>query len=896
MNTEQLLRTKLNHPHSPDGIVVRSRLIDQLNSAASSKLILVSAPAGFGKTTLLSEWMESYARPVAWLSLDEGDNDPVRFLAYLIAALRTVQPELSSELLDMFKTPNPPPMQSALTALINQIIETKDTFILVLDDYHEISSQPVHDMMAFFLEHLPDSVRVIITTRMDPPLPVARLRGKGQLAELRAADLRFTPDEIALFLSRFTGQTFSAGDIDALAARTEGWIAGLKMAAVSLRGRDDVEKYIRAFTGSNRYILDYLVEEVLKRQPQDIQSFLLDTSILKRLSGPLCDAVCARTDSQAILEYIEKANLFIVPLDSERKWYRYHHLLTDLLRQRLAQADPQRITALHANAGRWYEQNGYIDEAVEHAFLAGSHREASGLILSHIEEIMARSELVTLLRWIDSLPEEIVRAQPLLCAYHALAMLLTGCPAEEVAARLDDAGKADVKAEYAGEIATFRAWCTGMSGDFKKLREQGEAVLKLLPKDRLMFRCFAYLILGAAHMMAGEVNDAIRVFEEAVKTGRAAGNTMVVVLACVRLASLYIITGRLHQAQEHYHEVLEYIDSKSNRRPPVAGIALIGLGGLLYELNDMEAAEAMLRDGIKLVKKWGEIGAMSGYMTLAMIKQDTGDSAAANELILQAVRVAYNFKSSIMDDVFARAYQARLWIQQGNMDAAHTWVCQQGLESKIVPEELEDLSENYFLYYVREVELTTLARLQLAQGDYGQALSLLNILAAIAEKQGRTGSLIELLVLKAAASKGSGDSSSALEYMVKALTLAEPSGYMRTFISEGCPAAELLHEIQRSGIMPAYTAKLLAAFSSPSVRPQAADNTAPALPEPLSERELEVLGLMSRGYSNQEIASTLFISLRTVKWHTGNIYDKLNTHGWTRAVLRARALGILPAS
>lgn len=896
MNTEQLLKTKLNHPHSRNAIVSRSRLIEQINANIARKLILVSAPAGFGKTTLLSEWIESYGRPVAWLSMDEGDSDPHRFLACILAALRTIQPELNADLLDMFRTPEPPPVQSALIALINQISETSDTFILVLDDYHEISSQQVHDMVAFLLDHLPDSMHIIITTRVDPPLPVARLRGRGEMAELRASDLRFTAAEIADFLKGFTGQALGTDDIDALATRTEGWIAGLQMAAVSLQGRDDVKKYIRAFTGSNRYILDYLVEEVLERQPQDIQKFLLHTSVLKRLNGPLCDAVCNRSDSQAMLEQIEKANLFIVPLDSDRRWYRYHHLFSDLLRQRLTQSDSRRIVTLHCNASRWYSENGHINEAIEHALLGGDCDRAALLIENNIESILRKSEMGTMLRWLNSLPDEMLRSRPLMCTYHALAMLLTGSPVEEAAARLDDAERSDIHRKYAGEIATFRAWCVGMTGDFVKLKEQSEIALSLLPEDRLMFRCFAYFILGSGYMMGGQIVDAAKILELAVNTGLEAGNSMIMVMATVRLGYLHTILGELHKAEEYYKQALELAEKNNARRPPIAGMALVCLGGLLYEWNEIELAERIIEEGIALVKKWGEIGAMTGYIFLAIMKQARDDTMGVNELMQKAWAAAEAFKSSQLDDNLVGAYQARFWIQQGNLEAVSSWIRQRGLDGEISSDELEKLKSNFFLYYMRELELVALVRLHLACGRYEQALYLLDLLSDIAEKQGRRGSLLELLLLKAIALKEAGKSAEAMEPLKRALTLAEPQGYIRLFINEGKTAAQLLYEAFQKGILPAYTGKLLAAFPSPAEKHHAADPAASDTLEPLSERELEVLRLIANGYSNQEIANKLCISLRTVKWHTGNIYDKLNTHGRTRAVSLARTLGILPAS
>jgi LuxR family maltose regulon positive regulatory protein len=646
-----LLTTKLYIPPVRPGLVSRPRLIERLNEGLHRKLTLISAPAGFGKTTLLSEWVHRRSEvtpplPVAWVSLDEGDNDPTRFLAYVIAALQTlalsqvegIEANIGKGALGALQSPQPPPMESVLTALINEIVTIPDSFALVLDDYHMIEAQPIHDALTFLLDHLPSQMHLVIASRADPPLPVARLRGRGQLTELRVDDLRFTPDEVAEFLNRIMGLGLSVDDITALDSRTEGWIAGLQMAAVSMQGRENISGFVAEFTGSQHYILDYLIEEVLQRQSESVQSFLLQTSILERMSGPLCDAITGTGNSHAMLEHLEHANLFVFPLDDNHHWYRYHILFADLLRQRLHRAQPDLVPTLHRRASEWYEQNGHTAAAIDHALSAGDPERAAHLIEQAAESMMMRSEIATLQSWVEALPDEMVRARPTLCVFHTWALMLSGHPLEVAEARLQDAVEADAAGSVSGEVMAVRALIATYQGKTRQSIELAHQALELLPEESLSLRSLVAGFLSLNYFYSGDVVAARQALDETVRIGQRAGNVMNTVLALCHLAELSIIQGQLHEGRAFYEQALELaIDEQGQgQRQPIAGIALIGLGRLLLEWNDLDGATRHLVEGIELIKKWGEAGAINGYIGLACVKQAQGDVEGAREAIQTA--------------------------------------------------------------------------------------------------------------------------------------------------------------------------------------------------------------------------------------------------------------------
>jgi LuxR family maltose regulon positive regulatory protein len=894
-----LLTTKLYIPPVRPELVSRPRLIERLNEGLHRKLTLVSAPAGFGKTTLLIEWVRNCGCPVAWVSLDESDNDLTRYMTYFVAALQTIEVDIGEGVLSAFQAPKPPPIESVLTGLINEIAAVQEQFALVLDDYHVIEAQPIHDALTFLLDHLPPQMHLVIATRSDPPLPIARLRGRGQLTELRATDLRFTSDETATFLNQVMGLDLTVDHIAALETRTEGWVAGLQLAALSIQSREDIPGFLAAFTGSQHYILDYLVEEVLQRQSESVRAFLLQTSILDRMTGPLCDAVTlgcrskrsGESGGQAMLDRLEHANLFVVPLDSRRHWYRYHHLFADFLRARLHQIWPDQVPELHIRASEWYEQNRLIAAAIDHALSAEHFERAAHLIERAAEPTMMRSEVATFVSWVEALPDDVARARPLLCVYHAWALVLSGHPLDAAESRLQDAIEADTENSVDGEVAAFRAWTAALRGDTRHSTELSQRALELLPAESLFLRSIVAGSLGLVYMWSGDVVAAFQAFEEAARIGQKAGNLMVTAIALRRLAQLRVMQGRLSEAKAFCEQALELSVDGRGRRLPIAGLVLIVLGELLREWNDLEAAARHLIEGIELVKQWGEIGAFDGYVALAHVRQAQGDVDGAREAIHRAQQLAIQFDASEVDDVFVALHQARLWVAQGNLEAAIRWAEGRQVDRDVDSE--EESSHHYPL--VRALEHLTLARVYIAWGRPEEALEMLESLLQTAEAAGWMGYVIEILALQALALQGQGDILPAVTALERALSLAEPEGYVRVFVDEGPSMAPLLYEAAARGIAPQYTSRLLAAL--PAAEPASKFQKLPVeMVEPLSERELEVLQLIAEGLSNQEVAQRLFITLGTVKWHTSNIYGKLGVKNRTQAVAQARALGILPAT
>ena len=579
--TSPLLETKLYVPKWRTGLVPRARLIERLNRGAERKLTPVSAPAGFGKSTVLAEWVArtpASERPAAWVSLDQSDNDPALFWAYFIAALQTVQSAVGKSALSLLHSPQPPPIESVLTILINEINAIQDDFALILDDYHVIDAELVHVAVTFLVDHLPPQMHLVIASRSDPPLPLARLRGRGELTELRAADLRFTPDEAAAFLNDVMGLSLSAGDVAALEARTEGWIAGLQLAALSMRGREDVPGFIRAFAGDDRYIADYLVEEVLQRQPERVRSFLLQTSVLDRLSGPLCDAVTAQEDGKGTLESLERGNLFVVPLDDKRQWYRYHHLFADVLQAHSIEEQPDRVPTLHRRASEWYEQNGLPADAVRHALAGEDFERAAGLVELAALAMLGSSQEPTLLEWLKALPDELVRARPVLSVYYAFVSFV-GEGFEAAEARLRDAERwLDATADTSerpeapsaemvvvdeerfrslpGAISVARAYHAGALGDVPGTVKYARRALDLLPEDDYLGRGTAAAFLGIASWTSGDLEAAHRTFADGMASFQMAGNIPWVIMGTLVLADIRTAQGRLHEAVRTYEQSL----------------------------------------------------------------------------------------------------------------------------------------------------------------------------------------------------------------------------------------------------------------------------------------------------------------------------------------------------
>jgi LuxR family maltose regulon positive regulatory protein len=907
-----LLQTKLYVPPVRREMVSRPRLMERLNAGLEGKLTLISAPAGFGKTTLLGEWIHARARDeasgqTAWLSLDEDDNDPACFMAYVIAALQSLDAHLGGSVLAALQSPQPSPLETLLAVLVNDLARLpwngalENLYVLVLDDYHAIKNQSIHQAMAFLLDHLPRQVHLVLATRSDPPLPLARLRGRGQLNELRTADLRFTAGEAAAFLNQAMGLGLSASDVASLEARTEGWITGLQLAAISLLRKESQDRadFLRAFTGSHRYVLDYLLEEVLDRETDAVQAFLLETSILERLSSPLCEAVTGNTDAQAMLEGLDRDNLFLMPLDGERRWYRYHRLFADLLRSRLGR---EQATPLHRRASTWYENNGFTGEAIGHSVAAQDFKRAARLVEASGMAMLMRGEMTTLLRWLAALPEALVVIRPWLNVYYAWALLLTGqveaveprlAEAETAVgdrgiAEIRDAGGAEVavhEAPLLGHVAAIRAYLAGQAGDIPRATALGRATLELLPHEEGTVRSVVAFTLGGIHLLDNDLPGASQAFAEASRAGQRSGNLHVAVSALCRLGDLEADLGRLHKAAEAYQDALRLATGPDGQLLPVAAQAFSGLADLFYERNDLVAAERHLLTSIDLDQQWGNANALASiHCDLARLYQAKGEPERATDALQQAERLMHKRTANPLTAGRVAACRARLELAQSHLAEAARWRQESGLGTG------DEIG------YLLKFEYTTLARVLAAQGEHHRAAELLARLLVTAQGGEWPGHAVEVLALQALILQIAGDVPGALATLERALSLAEPEGYMRTFIDEGEPMARLLLLLnsQGSSASQGYLSRLLDAFGIQTQEGSRSSVTSPALPiELLSERELEVLRLVAEGLTNREIAAELVIAVSTVKSHTNSIFGKLGVKNRTQAVALARGLDLL---
>ncbi len=896
----QLLETKLFAPRRRRGLVSRPRLVERMNRGVESTLTLVSAPAGFGKSTLLADWREAAATQdgsTAWLSLDAGDSDPAVFWVSVIAALRTVVPEIGAGAAPPGQAGAIEPM---LTSLLNELAAVPHDLVLVLDDYHAIEGREVHEGMAFLLEHLPAQVHLVISTRADPPLPLARMRVRGELAEIRVTDLRFTPEEAGAYFNEVMGLGLGAHDIVALEGRTEGWVAALQLAGLSMQGRTDHAGFIAGFAGDDRYIVDYLVEEVLQRQPDHVRSFLLDTSILARMSAALCDAVTERDAARVTLEELDRGNLFLVPLDDRRRWYRYHHLFGDVLRARLLDEQPERVPKLHRRASAWYEQNGERAGAIRHAIAGGAFERAADLIELEMPATRQARQDMTLRGWMEALPDELIRARPVLSNGYAGTLLVRG-ETEGVEARLLDAQRwldepvgsgmvvADERAfrGLPAGIAVHRAGLARLLGDVEGTIAHARVALDLVSGDDHIGRGAAAALLGLAHWTNADLDGAYRSSAEAMAALQAAGHVSDVLGIAIALADVRIEQGRLQDAMGVYERALTLAQATGT---PLRGAPdmHVGISTVLCERNYLSAARQHLRTSDDMGEEHGlPQNAYRARVVLARIQQAEGDIDGALELLDTAERV---FVGDFFPDVRPiAARRARLWIAQGRLAAASDWAQERGLSSH------DELT------YLREFEHATLARLLLSHGrragsaeHIAEAIGLLERLRHAAESGGRVERTIEVLVVQALAQHAAGQEADALATLQRAIGLAEPEGFVRVFADEGAPMATLLDIAIREGIAPHFAPGLRAAIATASVG--APGGSAPALVERLSERELEVLHLLQGDLDGPEIARQLVVSLNTVRTHTKNIYAKLGVNSRRAAVRRAVELELLPGT
>ena len=916
-----ILATKLFIPDIRSELVRRPRLIGKLNDGLQRKLTLISAPAGFGKTTLVSEWVynlrmsaskeDLIVNRIAWLSLDDGDSDPKCFLTYFITALSSIEgikTTLGEGALNILHSNQPLLIRDALTSLINEFTAIPDRIILVLDDYHVIESPPVDSALNFLIENLPLQMHLVITTREDPNLILTRLRARGQMTEIRADELRFTIDETAAFLDEVMSLNLSEANVAALEKRTEGWIAGLQLAALSMQGSNDASGFIDNFTGSHRYIIDYLADEVLQQQAPEVRDFLLQTSILNRMTSSLCCAVTAQEKDRTTLERLDAANLFLIPLDNERRWYRYHHLFVDLLRQRLSQTKQEKIPVLHHRASEWYDQNGFTDEAIEHSLCSMDFIMAMHLIERVAETVWSRGEDTKLRRWLDGLPVDLVCTKPQLCIFHAWSLFATGQQdaaerslqaAEQV---LDSAtgcvNKTTTKEKgqppdldrmkIEGRIAATWAFFAFYRGDVPGMIQYSQRALEYLPEEDLTWRSTATNVLGDACDFKGELVAAYQVRLEALKASKAAGNSYQIIMANLKLAVNLRQQGRLQRVVEICREQFQFANEKGMSQTVIVGWLLAIWGEALAELNDLDEAIIKAEKGVELTEHGGDMAMLGwSYLCLMRVLFSRKDLAGAEEIIRKMENIAREQDLPSWITNIMTAWQARIWLAQGKLDVTSQWVGEHGLSSD---NEITVLHEIVYVMF---------ARILIAQGRSEESTILLQRMLEAAGKGGRTTRMIEILMLQALIIQDGGDTTLAMSTFEQALTLAEPGGYIRIFIDE-CPAiARLLNELIVRKVESDYIIRLRAAFEAEEQKSKEESHLSPAAPvhlliEPLSPREQEVLRLIAEGLSNQEIGEKLFIALDTVKGHNSRIYGKLGVVNRAQAIIKARSLNILP--
>jgi LuxR family maltose regulon positive regulatory protein len=935
---DTLIRTKLRRPFTRLELVPRPRLQQQITQGLRGPLTLITAPAGFGKTTLVASSASSCGFPVAWLSLDKDDNLAGRFLGYLVAALQEASKAVGSEAAQLLAAARQAPPEVILTSLINDLDATSQEMALVLDDYQFINSQTVHEAVAFLLEHCPQTFHLVIATRSDPPLPLARLRARGHTVELRVADLCFSEVEAAQFLNDVMGLGLDAGSVGVLQERTEGWIAGLQMAALSMRDRRDVSGFIAGFSGTNRYILDYLLEEVLAREPEEVQAFLLQTAILTRLSGPLCDAVrfgsaespsssdgtavTGTSGGQKMLERLERRNLFVVSLDDDRRWYRYHHLFADLLQTRLHQSGPDRVARLLSRAAEWCEGDGQVAEAVGYALAAQDYAQAADLIVRYWHDMTSQGEIETVWSWLDTLPEDVVRDSAPLSVVYCWVLWLRG-QIGEIEAHLEDAERVmdalvvpkefgndnATHAQLPAELAALRSFVARYNNEFETAIAHAERALALVPENLspqidAQLRTPIYLALAMAYDGAGNLEQAVDAYVETICLSRLGTNAAGVAGLTYRMVGILRLLGRLRAADGACRDALAYLQAQGMDCLPAAGVLHVAMSDVLVEWNDLEAAEAHLAQAFELGKWSGRLNAVrNAAHALSRLRQARYDAHGALAAVQEA-ESALGEPPSPLARASLLALKARVLVRQGALSQA----------AQCVEEAVHLAGPDRGL--TRELVALAAFRVLLAQGKLDEAITELTRSLAAAEERGRLGAAIELCILRSLVLVQQGNTREAAADLGCALALAEPEGFVRVFLDEGQPMQMLLAQwLAHAGAGPLrdYAIHLLLQFDAEPHMAAALQQTASlagdplasyvvgpveppgqALVEPLSQRELEVLQLIAQGRTNKEVAQQLVVAPGTVKAHTSHIYRKLDVANRTEAVARARQLGILP--
>jgi LuxR family maltose regulon positive regulatory protein len=907
-----LLRTKLIAPPPRDYLVTRARLTQRLEDALRRKVTLLSAPPGSGKTTLLSAWLTQARRPIAWLTLDEDDDDPIRFWTYAVAALERAYPGATGHTLGLLRAAQPPTTRGLMTALLNALDAVDAAIYLVFDDYHVITARPIHDALDYLLARLPPHVHLILASRTDPPLALALLRARDELTELRATDLRFTGEEATSFLADVMGLRLAAAQIALLEERTEGWIAGLQLAALSLRGHDDPGAFLDRFAGDHRYIADYLAGEVIDRQPERLRAFLLRTSILDQLCGPLCDAVMEETwnvgSGATLLAELERANLFLIPLDDERRWYRYHALFAAALRQRLSHTASQELPALHQRASAWFEREGMTEPAVRHALAAGETERAAALVEHVADAYWKRGDVAALRALLDALPDAVTLARPRLCLFHSWVRLIAGRFAEGLR-RLEAAEEslrahpdASASPTLHGALFAIKAAVARANGDHEESNALARRTLDVTPADETIWRSIATLSLAENAFATGDLAGARLAATETLRLGERGGDSFGAIIATMGAAAVEERLGHLSASVALMRRGLERYQSADAPLPSAACYLLIGLAALLYEWNQLDEAERLTEECIAL-GYGGDLfdGQYNGYVVRARIQQARGDHAGALRAITEAERLtADGLLPSVSAATAAR--KARILFAQGNRAAAARWVdatlAERPAQQRATQERAETVGEGKRANYL--VPLDTLPYLLIRLGRAEEALAILDPLISEAQATGYIDKLIPALAVRALAlhalgRAGAAREGAAEEALGRALALAEPERYIRTFADMGEPMTTLLTRLAAVPGNPPVARDYLDTLLDACVTADAphVDGSSTATTETLSEREREVLRLLAAGAANQEIADTLVVSIHTVKTHVAHILAKVRAANRTEAVARAREQGLL---
>jgi LuxR family transcriptional regulator, maltose regulon positive regulatory protein len=912
-----LLDTKIRIPPLRSNLVNRLHLIQKLNDGIDQGccLTLISAPAGYGKSTLLSEWVSQVGIPTAWLSLEKGENNPIRFWSYFLAALSSIphmrNAGIGESLTQSLHLSKPPLIDGLLAELVNDIARLDQSAILVLDDLHTILDGQIHQDLIFLIDHLPRSsysLHLVVASRMDPPWPLARWRVRGELNELRPADLRFSVDETLQFLDQTLQLRLSTQDIHALQARTEGWIAGLQMAVISIMGRsssqgsEGVSHFIQSLSGSNRFMVDYLMEEVISQQTSEVQDFLFKTSILQRLTAPLCDALFGRQDSQAILKQVEQANLFLIPLDDERQWYRYHHLFAELLRKRLKQRLPDQITELHRCASKWYAENGVISEAISHALDSGDIQRVNELVSGNVLAMLEHFELLDVLRHFEKVPDKQMIAKPWLCVAYAWVKAYTD-PSEGLDRILQQAETGLVgvqddleRRHLSCHLDAIRAYVAWIQGKAVRALQYAHRAMENLPENDWMTHAHLLNTEGVALQYLDYLPEAAKSFETAILAGQRSGRLQETFFAFTSLSFIYYLQGRLRQtfslcqhvlslAQTHFpHDEFGQVLS----RMPILAHAYANMSQVQIDWNDIEGALLSARQGVALAEQWKQADALHYSLTcLSKALCAAGELEEAFTINKRAMQLAVNVSTwfvrlSIYNEVW-------LNLVKGDIPSAVNLFPQ--VES-LIEEELKHGGT----YLIMKVSLLD------AQQNYPGVLAALEGLMAGFAQTGKDWTLINLLPFQALALQALGREEEALKVIGHCLALAESEGFVRIFVDRGGPMFRLLQIALSRGIETEYIRKLLPAFTIIDSTPQSEISTAikvqpsiqnARLVEPLSERELQVLRLLDSALTSEEIGRELFVSVNTIRTHIRNIYAKLGVNRRGDAVQRAQELNLM---